>query len=36
MAGSDGVPLIVIQRQPGHNNLGITRTYLRGMTAPTS
>jgi len=26
----EGVPLIVIQRQPGHTNLGITSIYLRG------
>jgi hypothetical protein len=27
----EGVPLIVIQRQPGHSNLGITRVYLQGI-----
>jgi len=26
-----GVPLIVIQRQLGHANLGITSVYLRGI-----
>jgi site-specific recombinase XerD len=26
----EGVPLIVIQRQLGHSNLGITRVYLQG------
>ena len=26
----EGVPLIVIQRQPGHSNLGITSVYLQG------
>jgi hypothetical protein len=25
------VPLIVIQRQLGHSNLGITSVYLRGV-----
>jgi len=25
------VPLIVIQRQLGHSNLGITSTYLQGI-----
>ena len=27
----EGVPLNVIQRQPGHSNLGITSLYLRGI-----
>jgi site-specific recombinase XerD len=27
----EGVALVVIQRQLGHANLGITRVYLRGM-----
>jgi integrase/recombinase XerD len=27
----EGVPLIVIQRQLGHSNLGITSIYLRGI-----
>ena len=27
----EGVPLIVIQRQLGHTNLGITSTYLQGV-----
>jgi site-specific recombinase XerD len=27
----EGVPLIVIQRQLGHTNLGITSTYLQGI-----
>ncbi len=26
-----GVPLNVIQRQPGHANLGTTSTYLQGI-----
>jgi integrase len=26
-----GVPLIVIQRQLGHSNLGITSIYLQGI-----
>ena len=26
-----GVPLTVIQRQPGHSNLGITAIYLQGI-----
>ena len=26
-----GVPLIVIQRQLGHTNLGITSIYLQGI-----
>ena len=30
MAG-EGVPLIVIQRQLGHTNLGITSIYLQGI-----
>ena len=28
---SEGVPLIVIQRQLGHTNLGITSIYLQGI-----
>jgi Phage integrase family len=28
---SEGVPLIVIQRQPGHSNLGITSIYPQGI-----
>lgn len=27
----DGVPLVVIQRQLGHANLGITSIYLQGI-----
>ena len=27
----EGVPLIVIQRQLGHTNLGITSIYLEGI-----
>jgi integrase len=27
----EGVPLIVIQRQLGHSNLGITSAYLQGI-----
>jgi integrase/recombinase XerD len=27
----EGVPLIVIQRQLGHTNLGITSLYLQGI-----
>jgi integrase/recombinase XerD len=27
----EGVPLIVIQRQIGHSNLGITSVYLQGI-----
>jgi integrase len=27
----EGVPLIVIQRQLGHSNLGITSVYLHGI-----
>ena len=27
----EGVPLVVIQRQLGHANLGITSVYLRGI-----
>jgi site-specific recombinase XerD len=27
----EGVPLIVIQRQLGHSNLGITSIYLEGI-----
>ncbi len=29
----EGVPLIVIQRQLGHSNLGITSVYLQGIDA---
>jgi membrane protein DedA with SNARE-associated domain len=32
--GAWGVPLIVIQRQLGHTNLGITAIYLQGGRAP--
>ena len=32
----EGVPLIVIQRQLGHSNLGITSVYLQGSTTPRS
>ena len=27
----DGVPLVIIQRQLGHSNLGITSVYLQGI-----
>jgi integrase len=27
----EGVPVIVIQRQLGHSNLGITSVYLQGI-----
>ena len=27
----EGMPLIVIQRQLGHTNLGITSVYLQGI-----
>jgi hypothetical protein len=27
----EGVPLMVIQRQLGHSNLGITSVYLQGI-----
>jgi site-specific recombinase XerD len=27
----EGVPLVVIQRQLGHANLGVTSIYLRGI-----
>jgi integrase len=27
----EGVPLLVIQRQLGHSDLGTTSTYLRGI-----
>ena len=27
----EGVPLVVIQRQLGHANLGITSVYLQGI-----
>jgi hypothetical protein len=30
----EGVPLIVIQRQLGHSNLGITSIYLQGIDNP--
>ena len=29
--GDEGVPLVVIQRQLGHANLGITSIYLQGI-----
>jgi integrase len=32
----EGVPLIVIQRQLGHSNLGITSVYLQGIDKPKS
>jgi integrase len=32
----EGVPLMVIQRQLGHSDLGITSVYLQGMTAAKS
>jgi site-specific recombinase XerD len=32
----EGVPMIVIQRQLGHTNLGITSIYLQASTAPKS
>jgi hypothetical protein len=32
----EGVPLIVIKRQLGHSNLGITSGYLRASTTPKS
>ena len=32
----EGVPLIVIQRQLGHTNLGITSVYLQGSITPKS
>jgi site-specific recombinase XerD len=32
----EGVPLIVIQRQLGHSNLGITSIYLQGSTTKRS
>jgi integrase len=31
----EGVPLIVIQRQLGHSNLGITSVYLQGEIIET-
>jgi len=31
-----GVPLVVIQRQLGHANLGVTSIHLQGSTAPRS
>jgi integrase len=27
----EGVPLVIIQRQLGHSNLGITSVYLQGI-----
>ena len=27
----EGIPLVVIQRQLGHSNLGITSIYLQGI-----
>jgi integrase/recombinase XerD len=27
----EGVPLVVIQRQLGHTNLGVTSVYLQGI-----
>ncbi len=27
----EGVPLVAIQRQPGHADLGVTSVYLRGI-----
>ena len=27
----EGVPLVVIQRQLGHTDLGVTSVYLRGI-----
>ena len=30
----EGVPLIVIQRQLGHTNLGITSIYRQGIDSP--
>ena len=27
----EGVPLVVIQRQLGHANLGVTSSYLQGI-----
>lgn len=32
----EGVPLVVIQRQLGHRNLGITRSTSKGSTTPRS
>jgi hypothetical protein len=32
----EGVPLIVIQRQLGHTNLGITSNHLQASTTPRS
>jgi len=29
----EGVPLVVIQRQLGHANLGITSVYLQGISS---
>jgi integrase len=31
----EGVPLIVIQRQLGHSNLGITSVYLPKSSKPS-
>jgi integrase/recombinase XerD len=30
----EGVPLVVIQRQLGHADLGVTSAYLRGIDNP--
>ena len=30
-AAREGVPTVVIQRQLGHSNLGITSVYLQGI-----
>ena len=27
----EGIPVVVIQRQLGHSNLGVTSAYLRGI-----
>ena len=32
----EGVPLVMIQRQLGHANLGITSIYLRGIDSSSS
>jgi integrase len=32
----EAVPLLVIQRQLGHSNLGITSAYLEALTTPRS
>ncbi|MGO9972046.1 MAG: tyrosine-type recombinase/integrase [Solirubrobacteraceae bacterium] len=31
----EGVPLVVIQRQLGHTNLGVPSVYLRGIATPS-